>query len=683
MAKEVNSLESLYMINALIHIIKPQLTIDYTYYNVIRHIWPEFKQELEKAQTILDWEQLKLVRERLRRVFELCGYYSEGIEFAKACIDAAQKHATNTEYEQAWMYIKDLGWLLVLAHCYEDSIPEIEKGLSLFNSLKAKNTSANIGRFYALRYLGVAHFHIARRKTHDFKEAQKYFSEAEQAIYDCPEDERDTLKARICSNIGKIAEYKGDFRTAEEYYKKSEKLFVSLKDIEHIAIIRINLARLYLTDIENISKPLSYNEQIRIEKSGKQIENLLQDAMNKAIDVGWVEGQARSKENFTRLFLNTDRFQEAMLMAEESLSLYRQLGQRENEEKMIETIVLIRNKLASQSRTSIAFVAIPMDVADESYIMYYNQIKSVCYKFGLDPKGADEEYSSVEISLQIRELIKKSVIVVADITNEYPNVYYEIGLAHQAGKPTILLAKSGTKVHFDIRNFPILYYKNADQLRNELEKQIRKLAILLDLLGPEEEASSQFLTGNITKISILFVVADPTDEARLRLGKELHDIQDELRSANLREHFELYQRMSVQPKDISKELLNKKPQIVHFSGHGKQDGALCVEDEMGYSHPIQPDKLSALFEQFADQVHCVILNACYSEEQAKAISKHINYVIGMSQPISDKAAIAFSIGFYQALGEGCSIEKAYKLGCIQIGLRDIPEDHLPVLIKKT
>jgi hypothetical protein len=89
-----------------------------------------------------------------------------------------------------------------------------------------------------------------------------------------------------------------------------------------------------------------------------------------------------------------------------------------------------------------------------------------------------------------------------------------------------------------------------------------------------------------------------------------------------------------------------------------------------------------LFKQFTDQVECVILNACFSETQAKAIAEHIKYVVGMNQAIGDKAAIAFAIGFYQALGAGRTIEEAFRLGCVQIQLQNIPEHLTPVLIKK-
>ena len=190
--------------------------------------------------------------------------------------------------------------------------------------------------------------------------------------------------------------------------------------------------------------------------------------------------------------------------------------------------------------------------------------------------------------------------------------------------------------------------------------------------------------GDAPMISILFLSADPTDAARLRLGEESREIQLKLQMAKLRDRFDFQQRMSVRSADVSQALLDLKPQIVHFSGHGSNTGAVYFEDEIGKAHPVTPEALANLFEVFADQVECVVLNACYTESQANAIAQHIRYVIGMKQAIGDRAAIAFTVGFYQALGAGESIEKAYKLGCAQIGLQvsGLPEHLTPTLIKK-
>lgn len=184
------------------------------------------------------------------------------------------------------------------------------------------------------------------------------------------------------------------------------------------------------------------------------------------------------------------------------------------------------------------------------------------------------------------------------------------------------------------------------------------------------------------KHTILFLAADPTDAARLRFGEEFREISQQLALAKSRGQYSLaVPALSLRPRDIAAALLTSQPQIVHFTGHGTSSGALCFEDETGRWQDIRPDALSALFDEFAETVKCVVLNACYSDEQAKAIAKHINYVIGMNAPIKDKAAIAFSAGFYHALGAGCKIEKAYKLGCVQIGLENLPGQLTPVLFK--
>lgn len=184
------------------------------------------------------------------------------------------------------------------------------------------------------------------------------------------------------------------------------------------------------------------------------------------------------------------------------------------------------------------------------------------------------------------------------------------------------------------------------------------------------------------KTNVLFCAADPTDIVRLRVGEELREIQEKLQMSKLRDKFELHQRMSARPSDLSQALLDIQPEIVHFSGHGSSSGALCFENQIGEKHPIPPHALASLFEQFADKIDCVLLNACYSEIQANSIAKYINYVVGMKHEIGDQAAIAFAVGFYQALGAGREIEDAYKLGCVQIDLQGIPEHLTPVLLKK-
>ncbi len=181
------------------------------------------------------------------------------------------------------------------------------------------------------------------------------------------------------------------------------------------------------------------------------------------------------------------------------------------------------------------------------------------------------------------------------------------------------------------------------------------------------------------QIKILFLASDPSDASRLRLGQELRDIRERLQLAKERDRFILESRESVRPGDITQAIFDVEPQIVHFSGHGISTGELCLEDLVGKIQTVQPDALAALFELVADQVNCVVLNACYSQVQAEAIAQHIPFVIGMKKAIPDHAAIAFAVGFYKALGAGRTVEQAYKFGCVEIRLQNIPEHLTPVL----
>lgn len=183
----------------------------------------------------------------------------------------------------------------------------------------------------------------------------------------------------------------------------------------------------------------------------------------------------------------------------------------------------------------------------------------------------------------------------------------------------------------------------------------------------------------MTKIKILFLAADPSDAARLRLGEELREIREKLQLSKQREHFLIESRESVRPGDITQAIFDIEPQVVHFSGHGTGTGELCFESVLGKSQLVRPVALASLFELVAKQVHCVVLNACYSESQAKAIVKHIPFVIGMSQAIGDKAAIEFATGFYKALGAGYSFEKAYKFGRVEMQLESNEEYLTPIL----
>lgn len=183
-------------------------------------------------------------------------------------------------------------------------------------------------------------------------------------------------------------------------------------------------------------------------------------------------------------------------------------------------------------------------------------------------------------------------------------------------------------------------------------------------------------------VKVLFMAAEPTDEMRLRLGKEASEIRDRLHRMVGRDGFDLQERWAVRPRDISQHLLETSAHVIHFSGHGAGTPGLCFEDEAGKVQLVTADALQSLFALFTNSVKCVVLNACYSEEQAKAIVKHIDFVVGMNDSVDDRSAIAFAFGFYQALGAGRSVREAFQFGKAEIRLENLPGADIPVLHEK-
>ena len=59
-------------------------------------------------------------------------------------------------------------------------------------------------------------------------------------------------------------------------------------------------------------------------------------------------------------------------------------------------------------------------------------------------------------------------ILISDVTHERPNVYYELGYAHALEKEVIILARDGTPLHFDIKDYNVIFYSNLTQLEARL-----------------------------------------------------------------------------------------------------------------------------------------------------------------------------------------------------------------------
>lgn len=183
------------------------------------------------------------------------------------------------------------------------------------------------------------------------------------------------------------------------------------------------------------------------------------------------------------------------------------------------------------------------------------------------------------------------------------------------------------------------------------------------------------------KTRILIIAANPWDTKRLELDEEYREIKEILQASKHRDDFELEYAPAANDDDLRRQLLNFDPHIVHFSGHGELQG-LYFRNDAGNAQLIRKEALERLFALFKDKINCIVLNACYSEEQAQAFAKHIERVIGMNNPIGDEAAVQFAKGFYEALFSGKNVDFAFQIGTSAIEIANLEDWQVPQLKKR-
>ncbi len=120
-----------------------------------------------------------------------------------------------------------------------------------------------------------------------------------------------------------------------------------------------------------------------------------------------------------------------------------------------------------------AFVV--MQFTEEYNELFNEVIKPVCEDYGLECERADDYYTTNMIIEDIITSITSASVVIAEITPDNPNVFYEVGYSHAINKPTILLCdKKRAKLPFDLSSFRTLFYDNTIAGKTQVERKLRK-----------------------------------------------------------------------------------------------------------------------------------------------------------------------------------------------------------------
>ena len=82
-----------------------------------------------------------------------------------------------------------------------------------------------------------------------------------------------------------------------------------------------------------------------------------------------------------------------------------------------------------------------------------------------------------------------------------------------------------------------------------------------------------------------------------------------------------------------------------------------------------------IFALYNHHLRLVVLNACFTDALARSIAETVDYAVGTSKGIGDKAAIAFAGAFYRALGFGKCVRHAFKSANAELALTKTPRSR--------
>ena len=225
--------------------------------------------------------------------------------------------------------------------------------------------------------------------------------------------------------------------------------------------------------------------------------------------------------------------------------------------------------------------------------------------------------------------------------------------------------------------------KKMEAEKKQLRENERNNALIRETLAQHEKYQEELqmqieqLKVIPEKITVLFLAANPTDTPALRLDEEARMIFEKIRQSEFRDSVEFESRWATRAADILQAINETNPTIVHFSGHGTDNGELVLLNPDGTHKLVSKEAIS--MSTASDVIKLVVFNACFSEAQAENVVTYVDSAIGMGTSISDEAACVFAAQLYSSIGFGNSLTTSFNQAVAALMLEGIPEEKTPKL----
>jgi YVTN family beta-propeller protein len=173
-------------------------------------------------------------------------------------------------------------------------------------------------------------------------------------------------------------------------------------------------------------------------------------------------------------------------------------------------------------------------------------------------------------------------------------------------------------------------------------------------------------------LRVLVLVASPTDFPALDVDAEWARLQESLQVLEQTGRVRLERTSNGTMAELQRQLRRGEHHVFHYIGHGRYDpelgdGVLAMEGPTGRAQPISGSDLGALLHDHRT-LRLGLLNSCegarggrtdpYSGTAQSLVYQGIPAVVAMQFEITDRAAIVFTRGFYEAVADGYPLDAA-------------------------
>jgi len=122
------------------------------------------------------------------------------------------------------------------------------------------------------------------------------------------------------------------------------------------------------------------------------------------------------------------------------------------------------------------FIIMAMNPDDNELCNIEYSIKNAAKSKGFTPQRIDDNTTFEPITQKILSHIELAEVVVADLSRERPNCYFELGYALALKKQIVVTAFKWEKIHFDVNGYSRIEYSTYAELDKALQEQLALFA---------------------------------------------------------------------------------------------------------------------------------------------------------------------------------------------------------------